>query len=86
MPFLNTRQALLVEQVGYNLRGGFLVRPLIIAVALGLLGAISSTLEAAFPALSAWVPHVLFPSHADPQVSQTILASIATAMMTSPFC
>lgn len=82
MPFLNTRQALLYEQVGYNLRGGFLVRPLIIAVSLGVAGAVFSSLEEAFPALSAWVPRVLFPSHADPQVAQTILASIATAMMT----
>ena len=73
---------LLLEQVGYNLRGGFLVRPLIIAVMLGIAGAVFSSLEEAFPILSAWVPHVLFPSHADPQVSQTILESIATAMMT----
>ena len=82
MPLLNTRQALLFEQVGYNLRGGFLVRPLIIAVTLGLTGAVCSSLEAAFPMLSAWVPHVLFPSHADPQMAQVILGSIATAMMT----
>ncbi len=82
MPLLNTRQALLVEQVGYNLRGGFLVRPLIIAVSLGVAGAVFSSLEEAFPVLSGWVPHVLFPSHADPQVSQTILGAIATAMMT----
>ncbi len=73
---------LLLEQVGYNLRGGFLVRPLIVAVSLGLTGALFSTLEAAFPVLSAWVPRGLFPSHADPQVAQTILGSIATAMMT----
>ena len=79
---MSSRLPLLLEQVGYNLRGGFLVRPLIIAVTLGLTGAAFSMLEAAFPVLSAWVPRGLFPSHADPQVSQVILESIATAMMT----
>ncbi len=82
MPFLSSRLPLLLEQVGYNLRGGFLVRPLIIAVTLGLMGALFSSLEETFPVLSAWVPRVLFPSHADPQVSQVILESIATSMMT----
>ena len=82
MPSLRNNLPLLLEQVGYNLRGGFLVRPLIIAVTLGLTGALFSMLEAAFPVLSAWVPRGLFPSHADPQVAQTILGSIATAMMT----
>ncbi len=82
MPFYTRQMPLLLEQVGYNLRGGFLVRPLIIAVSLGLTGALFSMLEAAFPVLSAWVPHVFFPSHADPQVSQMILGSIATSMMT----
>lgn len=82
MPPLSRRLPLLLEQVGYNLRGGFLVRPLIIAVTLGLTGALFSMLEAAFPVLSAWVPRGLFPSHADAQGAQVILGSIATAMMT----
>src|ERR1022692_1106706 len=66
----------------YALRGGFLVRPLLISIALGLLGAVLSSLEETVPALSAWVPSVLFPSHADPQVAQIILSSIATSIMT----
>ena len=66
----------------YNLRGGFLVRPLIIALALGVVGMLLSALEEAVPGLSAWVPRVLFPSHADPQVAQVILGGIAAAMMT----
>jgi uncharacterized membrane protein len=66
----------------YALRGGFLVRPLAIAVALGLLGAVLSSLEETIPALSAWVPAFLFPSGADPQVAQIILATIATSIMT----
>jgi uncharacterized membrane protein len=66
----------------YNLRGGFLVRPLIIALALGILGAALSILEQSYPSLSSWVPLVLFPSREDPQVAQTILGTIAASMMT----
>ena len=66
----------------YALRGGFLVRPLLISIALGLLGAVLSSLEETVPVLSAWVPTVLFPSHADPQVAQIILATIAASIMT----
>jgi uncharacterized membrane protein len=60
----------------------FLVRPLIIALALGCAGALLSALEEAVPGLSAWAPTVLFPSQADPQVAQVVLATIATSMMT----
>jgi uncharacterized membrane protein len=66
----------------YALRGGFLVRPLVMALALGLIGGLLSWLEQAFPALSAWVPAWLFPSRADPQVAQIILATIAASIMT----
>jgi len=66
----------------YNLRGGFLIRPLTIALTLGGAGAFLSWLEEEFPAASAWVPTVLFPSHADPQVAQVILAGIAASIMT----
>jgi uncharacterized membrane protein len=66
----------------YNLRGGFLVRPLIIALALGFAGALFSWLEEVAPAISELVPRALFPSHADPQVAQVILAGIAGSIMT----
>jgi len=66
----------------YALRGGFLVRPLVMALVLGLIGGLLSSLEQAFPALSAWVPAWLFPSRADPQVAQIILATIAASIMT----
>jgi uncharacterized membrane protein len=66
----------------YNLRGGFLIRPLTIALTLGCAGAFLSWLEEEFPVASAWVPTVLFPSHADPQVAQVILAGIAASIMT----
>jgi uncharacterized membrane protein len=72
----------LLRTAMYALRGGFLVRPLLIAVALGALGAVLSSLEETVPALSAWVPSVLFPSRADPQVAQIILAAIAGSIMT----
>src|SRR5664279_4867422 len=66
----------------YNLRGGFLIRPLTIALALGCAGACLSWLEEEYPVVSAWVPSTLFPSHADPQVAQVILACIAGSIMT----
>src|SRR5271168_1817357 len=73
---------LLLRQVTYNLRGGFLVRPLAIALALGCAGALLSWLEENFPWVSDMVPKALFPSHADPQVTQFILGGIATSIMT----
>ncbi len=66
----------------YALRGGFLIRPLAIAVALGIVGAALSSLEESAPGISAWIPNILFPSHEDPGVAQMILASIATSIMT----
>jgi uncharacterized membrane protein len=73
---------LILRHAMYNLRGGFLIRPLTIALALGCTGAFLSWLEEEFPVASAWVPAVLFPSHADPQVAQVILAGIAASIMT----
>jgi len=66
----------------YALRGGFLVRPLIIALTLGIAGAVLSSLEETVPAIGLWVPETLFPSREDPQVAQAILTSIATSIMT----
>ena len=72
----------LLRTAMYALRGGFLVRPLLISISLGLLGAVVSSLEETMPVLSVWVPSVLFPSRADPQVAQVILATIASSIMT----
>ena len=66
----------------YALRGGFLIRPLVIAFAIGTAGAVLSSIEEQYPAIQAVVPWTLFPSHADPQVAQAILTTIATATMT----
>jgi uncharacterized membrane protein len=79
---LNERLFLSFHHVMYSLRGGFLVRPLIIALTLGSAGALLSALEEAVPALNHLAPKVLFPSHADPQVAQVILGAIAASMMT----
>ena len=79
---MNKRLSLIVRQVLYTLRGGFLVRPLSIAMVLGCIGAVLSECEEAFPALSSWVPKAIFPSHADPQVAQVILGGIAASIMT----
>src|ERR1700675_1287724 len=79
---LSERLFLSFHHVMYSLRGGFLVRPLIIALTLGSAGALLSALEEAVPALNTLAPKVLFPSHADPQIAQVILATIAASMMT----
>jgi len=73
---------LVFRRAMYNLRGGFLIRPLIIALALGGAGALCSWIEEAYPSISEWVPVFIFPSHADPQVAQVILGGIAASMMT----
>ncbi len=46
---MNKRLRLLLRQATFNLRGGFLVRPLAIALALGFAGALLSWLEETFP-------------------------------------
>src|SRR6202790_1560526 len=88
MPFpksiLRTRLPLLLRQVLYNLRGGFLLRPLFIALTLGAAGALLSQLEEIAPVLSGWVPHALFPSRADPQGAQGILGTFCYCMAALP--
>jgi uncharacterized membrane protein len=79
---MNKRLPLLFRHLTYNLRGGFLVRPLIIALSLGCAGAFLSWFEEIEPVLNAWVPAVIFPSHTDPQVAQVILGGIAASIMT----
>jgi len=66
----------------YALRGGFLIRPLAIALVLGTAGAVLSSLEESFGEIGRWIPNVLFPSQQDPGVAQVILSSIATSIMT----
>jgi hypothetical protein len=74
---------LMLRHAMYNLRGGFLIRPLTIALTLGCRGRIPVVAGRGVSGrASAWVPAVLFPSHADPQVAQVILAGIAASIMT----
>jgi len=76
------RLPVLLRAAMYALRGGFLIRPLAIALALGIAGAVLSYVEESNPAISAWIPETLFPSRQDPAVAQIILGSIATSIMT----
>jgi uncharacterized membrane protein len=71
-----------LRSAAYALRGGFLIRPLLIAVFLGMCGAVLSAVEESHPITAAWVPVTLFPSREDPQVAQAILSVIATSIMT----
>jgi uncharacterized membrane protein len=66
----------------YALRGGFLIRPFVIALVFGAAGAFLSFLEEIAPWLDAWIPEVLFPAHQDPPIASTILAVIAGSIMT----
>ena len=79
---MDKRIPLVIRQVAYNLRGGFLVRPLIITLTLGFVGALLSFVEEVVPGVSDFVPPVLFPSRSDPQVAQVILGGIAASIMT----
>jgi len=76
------RLPVVFRQAMYNLRGGFLIRPLAIALALGCAGAVLSWLEETVPAVGGWIPTAIFPSHADPQVAQVILGGIGASIMT----
>jgi len=76
------RLATLLRSIRYALRGGFLVRPLVIAILLGAVGAVLSAAEEAMPGMGAFIPEVLFPSRQDPQVAQAVLSAIATSIMT----
>src|SRR6516225_4249519 len=79
---MHRRLPVLIRSAMYALRGGFLVRPLIIAILLGIAGATLSATEETVPTMGAWIPEILFPSRQDPQVAQAILSAIATSIMT----
>lgn len=79
---MDLRLALQFRRLMYNLRGGFLVRPFAIALALGSLGALLSWFEEYVLIPGGWIPPRPFPSVGDPQVAQIILAGIAGSIMT----
>ncbi len=72
----------LFRSIVYALRGGFLIRPFLIAFVIGAAGALLSAFEEEHPIVPSFIPLTLFPSHSDPEVAQAILTTIATAMMT----
>ncbi|QJX00608.1 DUF2254 domain-containing protein [Frigoriglobus tundricola] len=76
------RRLVALHHLLFRFRGGFLVRPVLIALGLGAFGAVLSAVEEAVPAVGRLVPRVLFPSSSDPQVAQVILACVATSTMT----
>src|SRR5208282_1981722 len=82
VPVTSKSLPVLFSSASYAFRGGFLVRPFIIALTLGAAGAVFSSLEEDVPAIGSLVPGILFPSRADPQVAQAILTDIATSIMT----
>ncbi len=79
---MRERLSLLLRSALYALRGGFLVRPFLIALVFGTTGALLSFAEEYAPRLGAWIPEVAFPAHQDPQVALTILGGIASSIMT----
>src|SRR5271169_2671027 len=79
---MRERLYLLLRSVLYAMRGGFLIRPLLIALAFGAAGAFLSFAEEHTPGLDAWIPEVLFPAHQDPQVALSIFGGIAGSIMT----
>jgi uncharacterized membrane protein len=79
---MRERLYLFVRSALYALRGGFLIRPFLIALVFGATGAILSSAEEYAPALNTWIPTTLFPVNQDPQVALTILAGIASSIMT----
>jgi hypothetical protein len=54
------RLPVLFRSAMYALRGGFLIRPMAIAMVLGAAGAVLSSLEEAIPGISAWIPSTRF--------------------------
>ena len=74
---MRERLTLMLRSALYAMRGGFLVRPLLIALVFGAVGAILSFAEEYIPELDTWIPEVLFPAHQDPQVALSILSGIA---------
>jgi uncharacterized membrane protein len=72
----------LVRHAVYALRDRFLVRPLVIALALGGLGILLPFAEERFPALDAWIERLPVLAPRDPVAAAGVLASIIGAMMT----
>jgi hypothetical protein len=73
------RVPLLFRHALYELRGGFLIRPLVITICLGVTGAVLSHVEEMVTGIRDYIPSILFPSHDDPAVAGLILSNIAAS-------
>ena len=91
-PKRRRRLTLMMRAVLYALRGGFLVRPLAIALVLGATGMLFSEFEEAFPPLDAWVPLLMeaSPRKTDRTAPKGLALSAkcttASANCLDPFC
>ena len=72
----------LVRRAAYDLRGGFLIRPLAMALALGALGFLLPYVEERWRWLDAWASMLPIGALRDPAAVQALLGVIAGAIMT----
>src|SRR5690348_12002759 len=66
----------------YELRGGFLVRPLVIAAVIGAFGIALPLIRDYFPSVDAWVASLPILAPRDPVAAAGVFASVIGAMMT----
>jgi len=66
----------------YELRGGFLVRPLALAALIGAFGIALPLVENAFPVVDAWAERLPVLAPRDPAAAAGVLAAVIGAMMT----
>ncbi|HEX7671567.1 MAG TPA: hypothetical protein VF395_18365, partial [Polyangiaceae bacterium] len=66
----------------YDLRGGFLVRPLVMAAAIGSFGIALPLVHDQLPLVDAWVERLPVLAPHDPAAAAGIFASVIGAMMT----
>src|ERR1700677_41098 len=71
-----------VRRVQYNLRGGFLVRPLAIAIALACLGILIPAIEERYPLIAIVLKRLSVVAPHDAPTAQGLLATIASSIMT----
>jgi hypothetical protein len=67
----------LLRAVAYAIRGGFLIRPFIIALALGIAGMVFSWAEEQAPEISALVPRIAN------TIETTVMIDVATSVRTA---
>ena len=70
------------RRVQYNLRGGFLVRPLVIAIALACFGTLIPAVEERYPLTAIVLKRLSVVAPHDAQTAQGLLATIAGSIMT----